>query len=104
MLTEVLAELGCDVEPAASGAAAMARLEAGADVDVLISDQRMPGMSGIELTRALARSHPRVRAILLTAFGDEETCREALRARAVTVLAKPLRVVDLQRVLDEAYG
>jgi two-component system response regulator (stage 0 sporulation protein F) len=86
----------------ASGDEALARLEAGAQVDVLISDQRMPGMSGIELTRALAERHPEVRAILLTAYGDEETVRAALQARAVTVLAKPLRVVDLERVLDEA--
>jgi CheY-like chemotaxis protein/predicted kinase len=103
MLTEVLEELGFDVvEPAASGNAALARLDAGADVDVLISDQRMPGMSGIELTQALAERHPGVRAILLTAFGDEETCQQALQARAVTVLAKPLRVMDLSRVLEEA--
>jgi CheY-like chemotaxis protein len=102
MLAEVLAELGCDVEPASSGDVAMARLEAGLAIDVLISDQRMPGMSGIELARALAERHPQVRAILLTAFGDEQTCQQALQARAVTVLAKPVRVVDLARVLDEA--
>jgi FixJ family two-component response regulator len=62
----------------------------------------MPGMTGVELTRTLATRHPGVRTVLLTAYGDPETCQAASGAGAVTVLAKPLRVVDLARVLEEA--
>jgi response regulator RpfG family c-di-GMP phosphodiesterase len=40
--------------------------------------------------------------MLLTAYCDEDTCRRAVAAHAVTVLAKPLRVMDLERVLAEA--
>jgi YesN/AraC family two-component response regulator len=71
-------------------------------VDLLISDERMPGMSGVELTRAVAERHPEVRTVLLTAFSNEEICRRAVAASAVTVLAKPLSVIDLERVLEEA--
>jgi AmiR/NasT family two-component response regulator len=43
-----------------------------------------------------------VRTVLLTAFSDEDVCRGAIEANTVTVLAKPLRVIDLERALDEA--
>jgi CheY-like chemotaxis protein len=102
LLADVLHELGFAVELAPDAGVALALLEDGANVDVLISDQRMPGMSGIELTRELRQRHPCIRTVLLTAYGDERTCHEAVAAEAVTLLAKPVRVVDLQRVLDEA--
>jgi CheY-like chemotaxis protein len=102
LLADVLHELGFAVELAPDAGVALALLEDAAQIDVLISDQRMPGMSGIELTRELRRRHPEIRTVLLTAYGDERTCHEAVAAEAVTLLAKPVRVVDLQRVLDEA--
>jgi CheY-like chemotaxis protein len=102
MLAEVLEELGFQVELAPDAGVAMALLDDGADVELLISDQQMPGMSGVELTRELKERHPQVRTVLLTGFGDETLCHEAMQAHAVTVLSKPLRVIDLERVLDEA--
>jgi DNA-binding NtrC family response regulator len=102
MLAEVLEELGFQVELAPDAGVAMALLDDGADVELLISDQQMPGMSGLELTRELKERHPQVRTVLLTGFGDEALCYEAMQAHAVTVLSKPLRVIDLERVLDEA--
>jgi CheY-like chemotaxis protein len=102
MLAEVLAELGLEVELAPDAGVALALLDEGVAIDLLISDHCMPGMSGAELAQAVRGRHPRVRTVLLTAFSDNETCHQALRANAVSVLSKPLRVVDLERVLDEA--
>ena len=83
-------ELGFVVEQAPDAGVAMALLEAGVRVELLISDHLMPGISGVELARAVAERHPDVRTVLLTAFSDEEMCRRAIEASAVTVLAKPL--------------
>ncbi|HEX4460999.1 MAG TPA: response regulator [Polyangia bacterium] len=102
MLAEVLRELGFAVEIAPDAGVAMALLDDGVDVDLLISDQRMPGMTGTELSDELTRRHPDVRTVLVTAYGDADTCRAAVQAHAVTVLAKPLSVMDLERVLEEA--
>jgi CheY-like chemotaxis protein len=102
MLAEVLRELGFTVEIAPDAGVAMALLDDGANVELLISDHRMPGMTGVELTRELALRHPEVRTVLLTAYVDADTCRAAVQANAVTVLAKPLSVMDLERVLEEA--
>jgi CheY-like chemotaxis protein len=102
VLAEVLHELGCDVELAPDASVALALLDDGATIDLVISDQRMPGLSGIELLRELGARHPHVRAVLLTGHGDDALCDEAMGASAVTVLAKPVHVVDLARALDES--
>jgi YesN/AraC family two-component response regulator len=61
----------------------------------------MPGITGVELVRILRARHPGLRAVLLTAYGDDETCREALAAETAVVLTKPVRVMDLALVLDD---
>ena len=101
MVAEVLEELGFIVEQAPDAGVALALLDEGARVELLVSDQAMPGMSGVELARVVGERHPGVRTVLLTAFSDEDLCRRAVEASAVTVLAKPLRVIDLERALDE---
>jgi two-component system response regulator FixJ len=59
--------------------------------DCVISDIRMPGMSGLELQRRLALSHPRLPVILMTAHASDEEVRiRALRDGAAAYLAKPL--------------
>jgi CheY-like chemotaxis protein len=103
LLGDVLRELGWEVDEAPDAGVALVLLE-GADIELLISDERMPGMSGIELTREVAVRHPEVRTVLLTAFSDEDMARRAVAANAVTVLTKPLSVIDLERVLEEAHA
>jgi CheY-like chemotaxis protein len=102
VLAEVLGELGYEVELAPDAAVALALLDDAAPIDFVLSDQRMPGMSGVELVREVTARHPGVRAVLLTGYGDAATCADALGAHAVTVLSKPVHVIDLARVLDEA--
>jgi CheY-like chemotaxis protein len=101
LVGEVLDELGCNVELAPDAGVALAILEDPEHgIDLVISDERMPGMSGVELAAELARRHPQVRAILLTGYEGVDVDR-ALDARARNVLRKPVSIVDLQRVLDE---
>ena len=55
----------------------------------LITDIRMPGMSGLELQARLNAEHCRIPTIFITAHGDEEMRLQALRAGAVEFLPKP---------------
>jgi FixJ family two-component response regulator len=55
----------------------------------LITDIRMPGMSGLELQAQLNAEHCRIPTIFITAHGDERMRIQALRAGAVEFLAKP---------------
>jgi FixJ family two-component response regulator len=69
--------------------------------DCVITDVRMPGMSGLELQRRLALSHPRLPVILMTAHAsDEEVRLRALRDGAVDYLSKPLDEEMLLGALD----
>jgi CheY-like chemotaxis protein len=99
LLCEVLSELGCLVEAAPDAMVALALMEVD-HFDLVISDHRMPGMSGVELAAEVARRHPQTRVVLLTAHGDE-TVEEALDARARNILSKPVSVVDLQRTIED---
>jgi FixJ family two-component response regulator len=55
----------------------------------LITDIRMPGMSGLELQAKLNAEHCRIPTIFITAHGDTKMRMQALRAGAVEFLAKP---------------
>lgn len=65
---EMIRDLGHDVEEAGSGAEALASLEGGLDVDVLITDYMMPGMDGAVLARRVAKTHPRLPVLLITGY------------------------------------
>jgi FixJ family two-component response regulator len=59
------------------------------DTACLITDIRMPGISGLELQARLNAEHCRIPTIFITAHGDEEMRLRALRAGAVEFLPKP---------------
>ena len=61
----------------------------------MISDIKMPGLSGLDLLDTLRRSDWAMPVILITAFGDRETHDEAIRLGAVRVFDKPFELDDL---------
>ena len=73
MLAAELAGHGYTVIPVASGAAALALLDAGEPVDALVSDLSMPGMDGVALIRAVQERRPHMPAILLTGYAGDVT-------------------------------
>ncbi len=64
-------------------------------VDAVISDVRMPGMTGLELLHEMRSMGCQVPVILITAFGDGETHARARHLGAVAVFDKPFDVEDL---------
>lgn len=67
---------------------------------IVISDTRMPGMSGIDLLYELKKREPRTEVIIMTGFGDDETALEALNAGASEYLLKPIQIEDLMHVIE----
>lgn len=59
------------------------------EIGCLITDIRMPGMSGLELQAKLNAEHCKIPTIFITAHGDEKMRMQALRAGAVEFMAKP---------------
>jgi FixJ family two-component response regulator len=73
--------------------------------DCLILDVRMPGMSGLELQRLLASSHPHLPVVLITAHGsDEEMRSRALKDGAADYLSKPLSEETVLGAIQKALG
>jgi CheY-like chemotaxis protein len=76
--------------------------------DVIISDIRMPGLTGLEILEGLQGDGDLPPTILITAFGDEATHHAARVAGAVITLDKPFEVEELlaivRRVLGQGHG
>lgn len=70
----------------------------------LITDIRMPGMSGLALQHELATRAPELPVIVLTAHGDIESARVALKARAIDFLLKPFQEKDLLAAIETAHA
>jgi len=72
------------------------------DYDAIISDIRMPGMSGIEVLKYCKESNPRVVVILITAYSSVESAIESMKAGASDYITKPFRMAELILRLREA--
>ena len=72
--------------------------------DLVLTDVRMPRLSGLELCREITARRPDIPVIVMTAFGDMEAAIEAMRAGAYDFITKPLEVdlleIALQRAVD----
>jgi PAS domain S-box-containing protein len=101
----ILAENGYSVMTAPNADAALALLEAGAQVDLLFSDLIMPGaMNGVMLARAARTRFPGLRVLLATGFAAEVVGRDGSLAGEFEIMAKPYRRAELlsrvREVLD----
>jgi len=72
------------------------------DVDIVVTDIRMPGESGLELCADIAGNRPDLPVILMTAFGDTRAVSLGLRAGAADFLAKPFSLSDLGAAVGRA--
>jgi CheY-like chemotaxis protein len=98
LAAEMLGDLGYGVIQAASAPAALAVLENGHGVDLVLSDIVMPGgMNGIELARELRRRHPDLPIILSTGYSDAVGNQEVIEG--LKLLRKPYRLDVLEAVL-----
>ena len=99
---EYLQELGHQVVAVAEAKKALTRLK-NELFDAVMTDIRLPGMSGIELARSLAKSNPNLPVVIASGYGAlnlEFLLGEKLRT--VLMLPKPYDLPDLERTLNEA--
>ena len=83
---------------------AMQALEIVAEAEVslilVLSDVNMPGMSGLDLLPKARQVRPDVPVIMITAYGDAETCRKAVELGAAGLFTKPLDFPNLRLEVD----
>jgi len=69
---------------------------------LIITDRRMPGMSGLELLRQVKKERPETVVVMLTAYGTIETAVEAMREGAYDYLSKPIDIKRLRILVKKA--
>lgn len=91
---------GYQVLEAESGPRALEHLEAGT-IDLVLTDVRMPGMSGLELLAEIRSRYPPVSVVVMTAYGSEQVAVEAMKIGANDYLTKPINTRELGLRLRE---
>ena len=97
----VLRRDGFDVFPFADPREGLARVEAEGG-DVVVTDLRMPGLTGLEVLRHVTKKIPDVPVVILTAYGTVEGAIEAVRAGASDFLLKPVEIPRLRAAVFKA--
>ncbi len=90
-----LQRAGYEVLAAENGQAALELLRDTA-VDLVITDLKMPGMSGLDLLRQVRLESPETNVIVVTAYGTVETAVEAMKAGAFDYITKPVNPEELK--------
>jgi two-component system response regulator PilR (NtrC family) len=101
LLLIVLKREGYDVTLAENGRSAVEQLERGR-FDLLVSDIKMPDMSGVEVLRAAKQIDQDILGIMITAFASADTAIEAMRLGAHDYLSKPFDVDELKMKVRNA--
>jgi two-component system NtrC family response regulator len=94
VLTELLKEEGFEVMTAQRGEDGL-KIVADTDLDLVITDMRMPGMDGLELLEAVKSYNKDLPVIMITAFGEVEKAVVAMKAGAYNYLVKPFNNDEL---------
>lgn len=94
-----LLSAGFEVEQAGSAEEAIPRLDW---ADLVLTDLKLPGMSGQDLLALAHRQNANVPVVMLTAFGSVETAVEAMKAGAFDFIPKPFSLDHLMQVVNKA--
>ena len=94
---DMLGELGYHVVESSSGEEALRRVENGEQIDLLITDILMPGMSGIELSAAVRKARPDLPVLLISGYVKSD----GVEATTLPRLSKPFRKDELATILAQ---
>ena len=98
-LKEIFEERGHTTVSASSGAEGLSSL---GDVEVVLTDLQMAGMTGVELLRAIREQDDTVPVVILTAHGSEKAAVDAMKAGAYDYLTKPFNVDEVAMLTERA--
>jgi DNA-binding NtrC family response regulator len=100
-LAQAVSEAGHDVEEAPNGNAAIEKLHEGF-FDVVVSDLKMGGSTGLEVLKTAKTLHPSSAIILMTAFGSVSTAVEAMKSGAFDYVQKPFEIEEMEVKIEKA--
>ena len=102
LFAKVLGGEGYQVDWVQTGKEALSQLRQ-ETYDLLVVDVRMPGLTGLEVTRTVHREYPRLPVVVMTAFGSMETAIEAIREGAFDYISKPMNLEELKHIVGQLF-
>lgn len=101
-----LEQIGYKVEVAATGLHALQKIKAHPTLDLVISDIKMPGMSGLKFAHKIKEEIPGFTKpiILISGHAGADEIKEAKKAGVFAVLVKPFKMEDLVRKIEECLS
>jgi DNA-binding NtrC family response regulator len=102
-LSESLESCGYNIAAAENGHEALALFKNG-KFDLVVTDMKMPGMTGIEVLRVVKDLAPEIPVILITAYGTVGTAVEAMKEGAAEFIMKPFSLDDLEAVVKHVLN
>lgn len=102
LLRKILVKEGYRVLTSSSAPEALEKLSS-ESIDLVISDVQMPEMDGFELLKALKKDYPQIGVIVMTAYGDAYTVRDALLLGADEYITKPFKSFEVVMVVERAH-
>src|ERR1700752_430910 len=103
LFAETLEQENYRVDQARSGDEALALLRDN-PYDLLLIDVRMPGMTGLEVTRTVHEKQASLPIIVMTAFGSMETAIEAIHEGAFDFISKPMNLEEIKKTVSRALA
>ncbi|BCR06655.1 Fis family transcriptional regulator [Desulfuromonas versatilis] len=100
-MRRILEKEGYQVDSKPSGHLGLEKLQE-EEFDLVVTDLKMPGMSGLELLKAIRILQPEVPVIIITGYSTVETAVEAMRSGAFDYLAKPFTPVQIAEKVHKA--
>ncbi len=90
----------CEITIAYSGAKAIDLVD-NLPFDLMLLDLKLPGITGIEVLRALRPTNPTLRVVVITNYADSPMVMEALTLGTLTVILKPVTPANLAEIFNE---
>jgi DNA-binding NtrC family response regulator len=100
LLKDFVEEEGYEAESVNNGSEAFRKL-AKDSFDIIISDIRMPGLTGLDILPGIKKLQPEASIIVITAFGSEEVNRKAYERGAAAYLEKPIHLHHLRTLMNQ---
>ena len=100
-LKQIFEKAGYDVAAFTNGGPALQELEINT-YDIIVTDLKMEDISGMQELDAAREKNPRIKVIIMTAFAEMETAKEAFRKGVFDFIAKPVQIDDLKQVIMNA--
>jgi len=102
LLEKILTRDGYRVFTAEDGEVAL-RVLAEEKISIVISDLKMPNLNGFDLLKIVKKQYPRLGMIMMTAYGDTYTVKDALLLGADEYITKPFKSFEIALIVERVY-